>query len=240
LVFPSRIFKKRSDSDKKLNSALRNLLGFYPSNLEFYKLAFRHSSVATLIKKGVKDSNERLEFLGDAILGAVIADYLYKRFPYQPEGFLTKMRSKLVSRSHINQLAMKLGVDIMIESNLEGRHNIQSIKGDALEALIGAVYLDKGYKPTANFILNRILKFHVDLDELEAKETDYKSRLIEWVQKEKRKLSFNIVSETGNSHQKIYTINVIVDDEVKGSGKGYSKKAAEQEASQKACEALGI
>ena len=152
-----------------------------------YKSAFRHSSAAQEIKKGVKDSNERLEFLGDSVIGTVVADYLFKKFPYKDEGFLTKMRSKMVSRAKHNQLAIQLGLNKFIESH-NTRFQIQpsSINGDAYEALIGAIYLDKGYKFAQDFILTRIINVHIDMDEIETKEIDFKSKFMEWYKKKKK------------------------------------------------------
>jgi len=214
---------------------LKNILGFYPNNISLYKQAFRHSSIANEIKEGVKDSNERLEYLGDAILGAVIAEYLFKIFPYKDEGFLTKMRSKIVSRSHLNYLAAKLGIDKFIESNLESSTKSNAMKGDAFEAMIGAIYLDKGYHATQQFIIERIVKNHVDMNEVETKETDFKSKLIEWVQKEKKEIRFNLVEEVGEGQEKQFVMEVLVSGEVMGKAQHFSKKRAEQIASEQAC-----
>ena len=227
-------------SDKELFQSLKNILGFFPDNIELYKTAFRHSSVAKEIKQGVKDSNERLEFLGDAVLNLVIADHLFKTFPFKDEGFLTKMRSKIVSRAMLNGLAVKLGVDQMLEAVVDGGGKNFSINGDAFEALIGAIYLDKGYKIASDFILNRILRFHIDMDEVETKETDFKSKIVEWAQKEKKLLKFNLIEEVGEGNDKQYHIEVLVDNENKGNALHYSKKRAEQIASEKACTLLGL
>src|SRR5688572_21436010 len=172
-----RLFKPYFSKDKNLYFSLKNILGFYPDNISLYKQAFRHSSVASQIKQGVKNSNERLEYLGDAILGAVIAEHLFKVFPYKDEGFLTKMRSKIVSRSTLNQLAQKIGIDKFIEANLESSAKSSAMKGDAFEAMLGAIYLDKGYEVTKRYILERIVRNHIDMSEIESKETDFKSKL---------------------------------------------------------------
>lgn len=227
-------------SDKNLYSDLKNILGFYPSNIELYKQAFRHSSVAKEVKDGVKDSNERLEFLGDAVLSVVIADYLFKLFPYKDEGFLTKLRSKIVSRSTLNNLAVKLGLDKMLESTLDNNPKNFSANGDAFEAFIGAVYLDKGYTAAQNFILNRIVRLHIDMDETEKKETDFKSKIVEWAQKERKVLKFNLIEETGERENKQYHVEVLIDNEPKASALHYSKKRAEQISAEKACIVLGI
>lgn len=227
-------------SDKNLYSDLKNILGFYPSNIELYKQAFRHSSVAKEVKDGVKDSNERLEFLGDAVLSVVIADYLFKLFPYKDEGFLTKLRSKIVSRSTLNNLAVKLGLDKMLESTLDKKPKNFSANGNAFEAFIGAVYLDKGYTAAQNFILNRIVRLHIDMDETEKKETDFKSKIVEWAQKERKVLKFNLIEETGERENKQYHVEVLIDNEPKASALHYSKKRAEQISAEKACIVLGI
>src|ERR1051326_3863835 len=226
-------FKAFFSPDKALYESLKNVLGFYPGNISLYKQAFRHSSAAQEVKKGVKDSNERLEYLGDAVLGAVVAEYLFRLFPYKDEGFLTKMRSRIVSRSQLNQLSVKLGLNKFIEASLEKGSQSNSINGDAFEALIGAVYLDKGWDTAREFILNRIIKNHIDIDEVENKETDYKSRLIEWAQKEKKELRFVLVGEVGEGNDKQFVVAINVNGETKGTAQHFSKKKAEQFASEK-------
>jgi ribonuclease-3 len=227
--------------DKKLYESLRNILGFYPDNITLYKLAFRHSSAAQQIQNGAKDSNERLEFLGDSVISTVIADYLFKKFPYKDEGFLTKMRSKMVSRAQHNQLAVKFGLNKFIESN-SNRFGTSpaSINGDAYEALIGAIYLDKGFQAAQEFILTRIINVYIDMDELETKEVDFKSKFIEWAQKEKKDFRFELFNDGATSADKQYVMQLLVDNEVVGSAQHFSKKRAEQMAAEQACAALGI
>lgn len=224
--------------EKKLHESLRNILGFYPVNIHLYKLAFRHSSAAQQIKKGVKDSNERLEFLGDSIIGTVVAEYLFKKFPYKDEGFLTKMRSKMVSRNQHNQIALKLGLNKFIETDDRVGSKPSSINGDAYEALVGAIYLDKGYNTAQQFILKRIINIHLDIDELETKEIDFKSKFIEWAQKEKKTFTFETLIDAAASPDKQFTIQLIVDNEAVGKAQHYSKKRAEQLAAEDACERL--
>lgn len=224
--------------EKKLHESLRNILGFYPVNIHLYKLAFRHSSAAQQIKKGVKDSNERLEFLGDSIIGTVVAEYLFKKFPYKDEGFLTKMRSKMVSRNQHNQIALKLGLNKFIETDDRVGSKPSSINGDAYEALVGAIYLDKGYNTAQQFILKRIINIHLDIDELETKEIDFKSKFIEWAQKEKKTFTFETLIDAAASPDKQFTIQLIVDNEPVGKAQHYSKKRAEQLAAEDACERL--
>ncbi len=226
---------------KKLHQSLKNILGFYPKNIALYQLAFRHSSAALLIKKGVKNSNERLEFLGDSVIGMVVADYLFKKFPYKDEGFLTKMRSKMVSRAQHNKIALKLGLNNFIESsNDRFGSRPSSINGDAYEALIGAIYLDKGYKAVQSFLLNRIINVHIDMEEVETKEVDFKSKFIEWAQKEKKEYRFETLIEGGASPDKQFILQLVVDNEVLGNAQHISKRRAEQMISEQACAALGL
>jgi ribonuclease-3 len=227
-------------SEKKFYESLYNILGFYPRNIALYKLAFRHSSAAQMIKEGVKDSNERLEFLGDSVIGAVVADYLFKKFPYKDEGFLTKMRSRMVSRATHNQVAIKLGLNKFIEINNDRFKTLppNSIGGDAYEALIGAIYFDKGYKTAQRFILTRIINIHIDMDEIENKEIDFKSKVIEWVQKEKKEYRFEVHTDAEKSADKQFIIQLIVNNEVVATGQHSSKKRAEQLAAEQFCATL--
>ncbi len=190
----------------------------------------------------MRDSNERLEFLGDSIIGTVIADYLFKKFPFKDEGFLTKMRSKMVSRQQHNRIAVKLGLNKLLEVNNDrhssGRSN--SINGDAYEALIGAIYLDKGYTFAQTFILNRIVNVHIDMDEVETKEVDFKSKFIEWAQKEKKDFQFEIVIDGATVSDKQFLIQLKVESEIVGSAQHFSKKRAEQMVAEQACSILEI
>lgn len=239
----STIYKLYFSPQRKYISLMRNLLGFVPGNIKLYRMAFRHRSVAIILKNGTKNSNERLEFLGDAVLGAVIADELFKRYPYKTEGFLTEMRSKIVSRVNLNQLAKKLGLDELIEYDnriVNFPTKQSSLLGDAFEALIGAIYLDKGYEFTHNFLLMRIIKPHIDILTLENTETNFKSKLIEWCQRQGKDILFEIVPNGEGESMKLFTVNALVDGETKGVGRDYNKKNAEKLAAEKACEGLGI
>jgi len=224
----------KSPSDRKLSSYLKNILGFRPGNVKLYKLAFLHKSVGQERVKGIKVNNERLEFLGDAILDAVTADFLFKTFPTRDEGFLTEMRSKIVSRSQLNKLSMKLGLDQLIRLDQESNGQYRSYRGDAFEALIGAIYLDKGYEFTYRILVNRIINHYFDLNELENQELNYKSKIIEWAQKERKKLQFSVINEVGNNYKKQYIVAVVVDDNTIAQSQHYSIKGAEQLASEKA------
>ncbi len=236
-------YKLYFSDNKEFNRKLKNILGFVPGNVNLYKMAFRHRSAATILKNGMRSSNERLEFLGDAILGAVIAEMLFKSYPYKEEGFLTEMRSKIVNRANLNQLAKKMGFDLLIvfdnkTVNVQTKHH--SMLGDAFEAIIGAIYLDKGYDFTKQFLLKRIVDPYIDVNTLEITETNFKSKLIEWCQKQNKDISFEIAENKEGDSAKIFTIHAIVGGETKGIGIDYNKKNAEKLAAEKACEALGI
>jgi len=218
------------------------LLGFVPGNLSLYRLAFRHKSVAQNVKKGVKNSNERLEFLGDAVLGSVVAEVLFKLYPFEDEGFLTELRSKIVNRGNLNQLARKLGFEQLIQydSRMVNSTRQGSLLGDAFEALIGAIYLDKGYDFTKNFLVNHIIKSHIDIHTLEQTETNFKSKLIEWCQRHGKDISFELIENQDGESNKLFTVRASVDGEIMGQGKEFNKKNAEKLAAERACEALSI
>ncbi len=221
----------------QLSKSIYNLLGFKPTNIRLYEQAFRHRSVAREIKDGIKDSNERLEFLGDAVLGAIIADFLFSKFPFKDEGFLTEMRSKMVSRVYLNRLAIKIGIDKLINFDSSNRL-YKSICGDTFEALIGAIYLDKGFKFTENIILKRIIRNHVDMEELEIQDLNFKSKLINWAQRNRKSITFDAREESSGENQKLYYVTVLIEGIPKGEGVGFSKKSAEQAASETACSLL--
>lgn len=237
-----RFYKLYLSPNRKYVKLLKNLLGFVPGNLMLYRLAFRHKSVAQVIKKGVKNSNERLEFLGDAVLGSVVAEILFKMYPYEDEGFLTELRSKIVSRINLNQLGHKLGFEQLVEfdKRVINTSRQSSLLGDAFEALIGAVYLDKGYNFTKDFLANRIIKSHIDIHKLENTETNFKSKLIEWCQRHSKDITFELTTNQQGESTKLFTVQANVDGEILGSGKEFNKKTAEKLAAEKACEALGI
>lgn len=240
---PFHIFKFYFSKNKPLLFSLKNILGFIPRNTTLYELALRHKSVANDVKKGVKNSNERLEFLGDAVLGAVVAEVLFKKFPFKDEGFLTEMRSKIVNRMHLNQLSQKLGIAEMIDYNvriINQKHKNSSLFGDAFEALIGAVYLDKGYAFTKRFIIHRIITPHVDIDYLEQIESNFKSKLLEWAQKEGKEILFELLQDKSVGASKLFKVRVLVDGEEMGIGQDFNKKNAEKNAAEKACSTLGI
>jgi ribonuclease III len=221
-------------SDKKLYQSVKNIFGFYPGNIFLYKLAFIHKSAGSDTLRGVRVNNERLEFLGDAVLDSVVADYLFKTFPLKDEGFLTEMRSKIVSRVQLNKLSQKLGLQSLIKLDAGTSGGFRSVQGDTFEALIGAVYLDKGYRFTHTLIIDFIIRHYFNLEELVNQEMNFKSRMIEWSQKEKRQISFVTISETGTGYQKQYTVELLVDGVAVAQGCDYSIKGAEQNAAEKA------
>jgi ribonuclease III len=234
------LFKLLFSSDqqeKNLIRSLRNLLGFYPGNISVYQLAFSHRSISRETDNGVPLSNERLEYLGDAVLGAVVADMLFKKFPYRDEGFLTEMRSRIVSRENLKNLAVKIGIDELLQKEATPG-TYRSMYGDAFEALIGAIYLDKGYAKTQNFILERIIRIHVDLHEIEQTEKNFKSLILNWGQREKHSIVFETVEE--EQKDRLIKVRLLVDDKEVAVAVDFVKKKAEQIAAQSACETLGL
>jgi ribonuclease III len=221
-------------SDKDLFNAIRNIFGFYPRNIFLYKLAFHHKSADSGTVGGMKINNERLEFLGDAILDAITADYLFKTFPLKDEGFLTEMRSKLVNRAQLNKLAQKMGLDVLVNLDTSVSNQYKSFQGDALEALIGALFLDKGYKFTNHIVLERIIKHYFDINEVVNQELNFKSKMIEWAQRKKKQIIFNIVDEVGTGYKRQYVVEVLIDNLSIAQAQDYSIKGAEQLAAEKA------
>jgi ribonuclease-3 len=223
--------------EKQFIRSLHNLLGFYPSNLAVYKLAFSHRSLALETAGGNRLSNERLEYLGDAVLGAVVAEMLFKKYPFKDEGFLTEMRSRIVSREHLKQLAVRIGVDELLQKDA-GPGTYRSMYGDAFEAFIGAIYLDKGYDRTKGYILERIIRPHVDLAEIESTEKNFKSVLLNWGQRERHAVTFETVSEDARTRQ--ITVRLLIDGQEKAVATEYIKKKAEQLAAEKICKEMGL
>ncbi len=226
--------KSNFSSDKSLYRSIKNIFGYYPGNIHLYKLALRHRSATTEIINGVRLNNERLEYLGDAILSAVIADFLFKSFPYKNEGFLTEMRSKIVSRASLNKLSLKLGLQQLIRAGAESSTKAKSAGGDAFEALIGALYLDKGYKFARKIIIKRIVNIHFDIEQLIISEISYKSKLNEWAQKEKESVVFNVEEEIGEKHKKQYLVAVEISGRIIARAQDYSIKGAENLVAEKA------
>ena len=219
--------------DKALSEFIYNDFGFYPRNISLYQLAFTHKSASDNTVGNYKLSNERLEYLGDAVLSTAVADYLFRLFPTKAEGFLTEMRSRIVSRASLNKLSQKLGFDKMIHYSHDNHSNFKSMTGNAFEAFVGALYLDRGYEFSKHILIDRIIKIHIDLDQLEQTDVNFKSKLLEWSQKEKKHVNFKMVNEKSENHERLYHVVVVIDGEEYGKGADFNIKGAEQLASEK-------
>ena len=233
----SGFFRKRGD--REYHRLVRDMFGIRPRNIELYKLALMHRSASIDLDDGTHLNNERLEFLGDAVLEAVVSDFLFIEFPHDDEGGLTRLRSKIVSRSTLNGLAQALGLDRHIIRHTGGSAAQKHIGGDALEAMIGAIYLDQGYDRTNRVVIGRLFRRHLDIDEIVASETDYKSRLIEWCQKSRQSVQFSTGHDPKYTSQRpLFRSAVIIDGIEVGHGVGETKKEAEQHAAQTVSEVL--
>lgn len=234
------LFLSKFSRKDKFSKNIKSIVGFYPGDVFLFKTSLVHKSAVHDSSTGLKESNERLEFLGDAILGSIVAKYLFDKFPGKDEGFLTKMRSKIVSRQSLNALALKIGLNNLIIARLDKNSKTESIYGNAFEALIGAVYLDKGLEECETFLLKKVIEPYISLDKLENEETNFKSRIIEWAQKEKQDLAFEIIQEYGEGRGKEFEAVIILDGKQTTTGREKSKKGAEQKAAEKLCIELGL
>lgn len=228
------ILNSRSQNGGNFFLQLRKILGFKPKNKVLYLKAFTHRSMNMKDDKGNAINYERLEFVGDAMLSAVIAAFLFGEVPHGDEGYLTKMRSKIVSREHLNELGKELNLIDLVESKIPKGHFGNNIHGNLFEALVGAIYLDRGYKYCEKFIFSKIIKPHVDIETLEGKVISYKSLLIEWCQKEKKTFDYEIYEDTGNDELKHFSVKLTIDDKVVSKARATSKKKAEEKASKRA------
>ena len=220
---------------REFSSRLKKILGFTPGNLKLYEIAFIHRSATFTLPDGKKVNNERLEYLGDAILDAILSDFLFEKFPDANEGFMTKIRSRIVNRDVLNQLAVSMGINKILISNVNSVHPTKNLYGDALEALIGSVFIDKGFKKTKKLFINNVLNKYLDLNQIVSTDSDYKSLVFEWVQKHKSNLIFTYNEEYDfNLKRSVFSTKLIIDKEEMGEGHGDSKKEAEQEAACKA------
>ena len=224
----------RSPEDGIFLTDIQKILGFKPLNLECYRRAFTHRSSNKLDSNGNAVNYERLEFLGDAMLSSVIAAYLFKEVPSGDEGYLTKMRSKIVSREHLNELGRDLNLISFIESKVPTQHFGENIHGNIFEALVGAIYLDKGYTYCEKFIQKRVVKPYVDIAKLEGKVISYKSLLIEWCQKEKKVFHYDVFEDNGISGERFFGVKLSIDKKVIAKARATSKKKAEEIASKRA------
>jgi len=238
------IFRKQKryifQPEKKFKKQLRKILGFAPKNYRLYQLALIHRSASGQFSKNHDLHNERLEFLGDAILDTIVAEHLYAKFPDKDEGFLTQMRSKIVNRDALKQIALKMGIGNVVIARIS-KDNHKSLYGDTLEAIIGAIYLDRGYNMAKNFILKKVLTNHINLDTLIDTEMDFKSRIIEWGQKNKKDINFSCQEQVnGDDKTPVFVSHLLVFDDIVGMGMGKSKKEAEQNAARQAIHMIGI
>ena len=229
--FIIRPFRRRFGHDKAFYAAIDEMFGFTPHNIELYKLALIHKSASVELEDGSHVNNERLEFLGDAVIESITSDYLFIEFPEKDEGFMTQVRSKIVSRQSLNNIASKIGLDKYVISHAAGNATQKHIYGDAFEAMMGAIYLDKGYDFANRLLINDIYGRYLSLDDVLRSETDFKSRLIEWCQKNHYTIEFRTGhdSSTGISHP-AFVSTVYVGGIAVGHGSGDSKKEAEQKA----------
>jgi ribonuclease III len=238
------LFQKRINGTyilerRELTSRLKKILGFRPGNLKLYEIAFIHRSATFTMPDGKKVNNERLEYLGDAVLDAILSDYLFAKFPDATEGFMTKIRSRIVNRDILNQLAVSMGLHNILISNVSSVQPTKNLYGDALEALIGSVFLDKGFRKTKKLFINNVLNKYLDLNVIINTDTDYKSLVFEWVQKRKSNLIFTYNEEYDfNFKKSVFSTTLIIDRQEMGEGHGSSKKEAEQQASSQAWKRL--
>lgn len=234
-----KLTSTRKKENQKLVIAIRTIAGFTPSNIELYRLATLHSSKAKAVD-GFRESNERLEYLGDAILGAAVADYLFKKYPFKDEGFLTEIRSRIVNRETLNQLARKIGIPAIVQSDKRNSQLQNVILGNTLEAIVGAVYLDKGYLRCKKFVIDKLIQPYFNLEEVVNSNTNFKSRIIEWSQQNNRTIKFEVTSTQKGKTGKEFVAQIFVDDQPYGLGFGYTKKKAEQDAAEKTCSMLSL
>ncbi|TDU43383.1 RNAse III [Gelidibacter sediminis] len=228
------ILNSRSKNDGNFFFQIQKIVGYKPKNKSLYVKAFTHRSMNVKDEKGMALNYERLEFVGDAMLGAVIASYLYSEVPDGDEGYLTKMRSKVVSREHLNELGKELKLIDFVESKIPKNNFGSNIHGNLFEALVGAIFLDKGYKQCEKFIYKNVIDKHIDIETLEGKVISYKSLLIEWCQKEKKIFDYNVYEDTGNDNMKHFSVKLSIDGKVVAKARATSKKKAEEKASKRA------
>ncbi len=233
-----KLYNHYFSADKVFTRSVANIIGFTPSNIQIFKQAFSHKS-AVDPKFHTVTSNERLEYLGDSILSTVVAEYLFQKYPNSNEGFLTKMRSKIVKRKTLNRIADDMGIDVVLQDNNETRLS-ESMKGNALEALVGAIYLEKGYDLTKKIIVNTILRRHLNIENLEEVDDNYKSQLLEYCQKNGNDIDYKVIERFKFDNRDRFKIAVFVNGKEIAKGEDFNKKSAEQSASFRALKTLGI
>ena len=232
-----KIYNTFLSGDKKLASYIRSITGITPANLKLYKQVFQHRS--KFIEP--KDNNERLELLGDAILDAIVCEFLFKKYPYKEEGFMTELRSKIVNRKSLNEVGTKLGLVDKLSFNRRSMNDVsKDLAGNTFEALVGAVYLDAGFEATKKFILKRVLKNLIDVETLEQTNTDYKSQIFHYIQREGKNIEFKVAEEKSKNRRAYFIIELDINGKTVSRGEGFSKKIAEQNAAMNALKILGI
>ena len=225
-------------SDRQFARSIAAIIGFTPSNLQIFIQAFSHKS-AVDPRLHTVTSNERLEYLGDSVLSTIVAEYLFQKYPNSDEGFLTKMRSKIVKRKTLNRIADDMGIDVVLQENNDTRLS-ESMKGNALEALVGAIYLEKGFDATKKIVINKILRRHLNIQDLEDQDDNYKSQLLEFCQKNGSEIDYRVLERFKMENRDRFKIAVFLDGKEIATGEDFNKKSAEQNASLKAMKTLGI
>ena len=233
----AKLYNQIFSSDKEIAQYVKGITGIMPANLRLYKQVFMHRSKFN----EPKDNNERLELLGDAILDSIVCEFLYRKYPYKEEGFITELRSKIVNRKSLNEVGEKLGLVEKLKFNRKGMTDIsRDLGGNTFEALVGAVYLDAGFDKTKRFIQKRVLQGLIDVDELETTNSDYKSRIFHYVQKMGKSIDFKVVEEKARNRRAYFVINLEINGKHIATGEGYSKKTAEQNAAMNAIKILAL
>lgn len=232
-----KLYNLYFSSDKQLSQYIKGITGIVPTKLHLYKQAFQHRSKFN----APKENNERLELLGDSILDAVICEHLYKKYPYKEEGFITELRSKIVNRKSLNEVGQRLGLIDQLIFNRKNTNDIsKDMAGNTFEALVGAVYLDTNFDATKQFIQKRILQNLIDVEELSQTNTDYKSQIFHYIQREGKTIEFRLLEERSKSKRIYFVIELLINGETIAQGEGFSKKAAEQNAAMNGLNKLGI
>ena len=237
MSFLQRAYNTVFSSDKELVNYIRTITGYTPDKVKLYKQVFTHRS----LYGDAKENNERLELLGDSVLDMLVAEYLYKKYPYREEGFITELRSKIVNRKSLNEIGTKLGLIEKIKLNKKAMNSVpKDVAGNTLEALIGAMYLDAGFKDTRRFVFKRILSDLIDVESLEATDVDFKSKMYHYVQRSGKNLEFKVVEEQNRNRRSYFVIDLEIDGQVIARGEGFSKKVAEQNAAMNAQKEIGV